>query len=249
MALREHEMRSADGFLFVYSITSRASFLQIGPLVAELLQAREQRSLARLAVVLVGNKTDLHSERQVSTDEGQLLAELMGVPFAETTAHSVPEIESVFLQVVRAIQRQRLHEEAECEPEDDGPMKSTNRIGRRQSLLVSMNKVARRFSLSGVKKDEAEQAPVSAKAHVSTPATVLTRTPVLMGTPASMKTSTQGNNHNTTSGVSEKRQRLNFQSQPTEEPQTRLSIDVGAPLDLSDIYEPMAGHRISTPQV
>lgn len=37
-------------------------------------------------VVLVGNKTDLHQERAVSTDEGKRLAESWKASFLETSA-------------------------------------------------------------------------------------------------------------------------------------------------------------------
>ena len=37
-------------------------------------------------MVLVGNKTDLHMERRVTTDEGKALAEEMKAAFLETSA-------------------------------------------------------------------------------------------------------------------------------------------------------------------
>ena len=37
-------------------------------------------------MVLVGNKTDLHMERKVTTDEGKALAEEMKAVFLETSA-------------------------------------------------------------------------------------------------------------------------------------------------------------------
>ncbi len=37
-------------------------------------------------MVLVGNKTDLHMERRVSTEEGKTLAEEMKAVFLETSA-------------------------------------------------------------------------------------------------------------------------------------------------------------------
>lgn len=42
--------------------------------------------LYSVPVVLVGNKTDLHQERNVSTDEGKRLAESWKAQFLETSA-------------------------------------------------------------------------------------------------------------------------------------------------------------------
>ncbi|KAL0204341.1 hypothetical protein M9458_002359, partial [Cirrhinus mrigala] len=42
----------------------------------------------RVPVILVGNKVDLDNEREVSSSEGQALAEEWGCPFMETSAKS-----------------------------------------------------------------------------------------------------------------------------------------------------------------
>ena len=50
-------------------------------------------------MVLVGNKTDLHMERRVTTDEGKALAEEMKAVFLETSAkeNRVNKITDFFL--------------------------------------------------------------------------------------------------------------------------------------------------------
>ncbi|CAG2068522.1 unnamed protein product, partial [Timema podura] len=46
--------------------------------------SREKRE--NVPIVLVGNKTDLHMERMISSEEGKRLAELWKAAFLETSA-------------------------------------------------------------------------------------------------------------------------------------------------------------------
>jgi len=64
-ALREQFMRTGEGFLLVYSITSRSSFEQISTFYQEILRAK---GLGSFPVIVAGNKCDLEHERQVSMD-------------------------------------------------------------------------------------------------------------------------------------------------------------------------------------
>ena len=61
-AMREQYMRGGEGFLLVYSITSRRSF-------NEMRRYRETvnrvRNYERVPIILVGNKSDLASRREV----------------------------------------------------------------------------------------------------------------------------------------------------------------------------------------
>ena len=60
--LREQYMRVGEGFLLVYSITSRNSFEQISTLHQKILETRGQNSFP---AVVVANKCHLEYERQV----------------------------------------------------------------------------------------------------------------------------------------------------------------------------------------
>ena len=55
-------MRTGEGFLLVYSITSRNSFQEISILYEQILRIRSQDSFP---VIIVGNKSDFMYERQV----------------------------------------------------------------------------------------------------------------------------------------------------------------------------------------
>ncbi|XP_074391739.1 ras-related protein Rap-2a isoform X1 [Zonotrichia albicollis] len=55
----------------------------------------------KVPVILVGNKVDLESEREVSLSEGRALAEEWGCPFMETSAKSKTMVDELFAEIVR----------------------------------------------------------------------------------------------------------------------------------------------------
>lgn len=60
-------MRTGEGFLLVYSITSRPSFEEIYTFQQQILRVKDRDYFP---IIVVGNKCDLESERQVSTEGG-----------------------------------------------------------------------------------------------------------------------------------------------------------------------------------
>lgn len=62
--MREQYMRTGEGFLLVYSITSRSSFEEIATFHQQVLRVKDKDYFP---MVMVANKCDLESERQVST--------------------------------------------------------------------------------------------------------------------------------------------------------------------------------------
>ena len=61
-AMREQYMRTGEGFLLVYSITSRNSFEEISTFHQQILRVKDQDTFP---VIVVANKCDLEYERQV----------------------------------------------------------------------------------------------------------------------------------------------------------------------------------------
>jgi len=105
-ALRDQYMKTGDGFLLVYSITSKQSFEFAGKLRLNTMRMKGENS--NFPIVLVGNKKDLESERQVQLDEGKNLAEKWGVPFLETSAKSGENAAEPYSQIVRLINKWRV---------------------------------------------------------------------------------------------------------------------------------------------
>lgn len=62
-AMREQYMRTGEGFLLVYSITSRQSFEEITTFQQQILRVKDKDYFP---MVVVGNKCDLEGEREVT---------------------------------------------------------------------------------------------------------------------------------------------------------------------------------------
>eukprot|EP01098_Paradermamoeba_levis_P017152 TRINITY_DN966_c0_g1_i4.p1 TRINITY_DN966_c0_g1~~TRINITY_DN966_c0_g1_i4.p1 ORF type:complete len:190 (-),score=64.75 TRINITY_DN966_c0_g1_i4:59-628(-) len=101
-AMRDQYMRTGQGFVCVYAITSRSSFDEITSFRSQILRVKDAE---KVPMVLVGNKADLESERQVTTTEGQDLAKSFGCPFMETSAKTRTNVEECFYECVREIRR------------------------------------------------------------------------------------------------------------------------------------------------
>jgi GTPase KRas protein len=63
-AMREQYMRTGEGFLLVYSITSRSSFEEISTFQQQILRVKDRDSYP---IIVVANKADLEHERHVSS--------------------------------------------------------------------------------------------------------------------------------------------------------------------------------------
>lgn len=69
-AMREQYMRTGEGFLLIYSITSRQSFEEIMTFQQQILRVKDKDYFP---IIVVGNKCDLDNERVVS-EQGWLLS-------------------------------------------------------------------------------------------------------------------------------------------------------------------------------
>lgn len=101
-AMREQYMRTGEGFLLVYSITSKQSFDEIRTFQQQILRVKDKDYFP---MVVVGNKCDLDGEREVTRQEGENLAKLFGCKFIETSAKSRINVDKAFYDIVREIRR------------------------------------------------------------------------------------------------------------------------------------------------
>lgn len=60
-----------------------------------------------IPIVIVGNKTDLESERQVSKEDGKALAQKFGAGFFECSVKANVNVTEVFYELVRMINNWR----------------------------------------------------------------------------------------------------------------------------------------------
>jgi len=99
-AMRDQYMRTGEIFLVVYAITSRASFDELVPFMAQIAAVKD---CDHVPMILAGNKSDLADERQVTTEEAKAFADSKGVfSFLETSALTRTNVEQLFFDAVRA---------------------------------------------------------------------------------------------------------------------------------------------------
>ncbi|KAJ8060091.1 hypothetical protein OCU04_011701 [Sclerotinia nivalis] len=121
-ALRDQWIRDGEGFVLVYSISSRSSFTRIQRFHNQIQRVKESSSSSPVypgspispispsepvPIMLVGNKCDRVTEREVSTQEGHALARELGCEFVEASAKNCVNVEKAFYDVVRQLRRQR----------------------------------------------------------------------------------------------------------------------------------------------
>jgi len=106
--LRDQWIREGQGFVLVYSIASRLSFERIDIF----RQSMNRIKRGQPVFLLVGNKSDKATEREVSYDEGSRLAERFGCDFMETSAKTSQNVENLFTHIVRTLRQKTLGTDA-----------------------------------------------------------------------------------------------------------------------------------------
>lgn len=90
--------------MLVYSITSRSTFERIERFRDQIFRVKD---VDNVPMMLVGNKCDKVTEREVTREEGLATAKRLACDFIETSAKTCVNVERSFYQVVKAIRAQR----------------------------------------------------------------------------------------------------------------------------------------------
>ena len=87
-----------QGFVVVYSLTNHQTFQDIKTMRDQIVRVK---GTDRVPILLVGNKVDLESQREVSTVEAMALAQQWSCPFVEASAKNRMNVNEVFAETVR----------------------------------------------------------------------------------------------------------------------------------------------------
>lgn len=160
-SLRDQWIRDGEGFVLVYSITSRTSFSHIKDYFKQIQRVRESSqspsgatypgtsvpitassasNSGSVPIMLVGNKNDRVTEREVSIQEGSALAKELGCEFVESSAKTCANVEKAFYDVVRQLRRQR-HQSGRSDRK--GPPPGGGHGSRENSKIRNPGKSAR----------------------------------------------------------------------------------------------------------
>eukprot|EP01118_Nematostelium_gracile_P016343 TRINITY_DN6743_c0_g1_i1.p1 TRINITY_DN6743_c0_g1~~TRINITY_DN6743_c0_g1_i1.p1 ORF type:complete len:246 (-),score=67.09 TRINITY_DN6743_c0_g1_i1:25-672(-) len=124
-ALAKPAYRGALGALLVYDIT-RASSLKA---TEKWLDNIRNFAEPNCVVVLIGNKCDLHSKREVATEEGKEFAKKHSLMFMETSALDGENIQEAWRQLVSMIHENKAKAKVKSNVDSDKP-KSPNGDGK-----------------------------------------------------------------------------------------------------------------------
>lgn len=87
----------------VYDVTDRKTFDNLRKWISD-VDRLANKQVCRL---IVGNKTDLSDKRVVRRDEGQALADSLGIPFIETSAKTASNVQEMFIKMCNEISRRQ----------------------------------------------------------------------------------------------------------------------------------------------
>ena len=89
-------LKNANGILLVYAVNSRISFDKLQEWVDEV-----NKFANNLPIIIVGNKSDLEEERQVSREEGENFAKKINCNFYEVSAKTGYNVATVFDEIAQ----------------------------------------------------------------------------------------------------------------------------------------------------
>ena len=114
-AISRQFYREADGCLLVYDITNKTTFEAIQNYF---LNEIKNNCKFEIKVILLGNKTDLEDQRQVSSDDGANFAAKNGFMFLETSCISERNVADSFETLIELTYRDVLERKPENTPEN-----------------------------------------------------------------------------------------------------------------------------------
>jgi Ras-related protein Rap-1B len=107
-------MKSGQGFLLVFSITSMSSLHELSELRDQIIRIKDDENVP---IVLVGNKSDLEEDRAVSRSRAFAISQRWGdCPYYETSARRRANVDEVF----RDLCRQMINRDMEAGRDRDG---------------------------------------------------------------------------------------------------------------------------------
>ncbi|XP_076435823.1 ras-related protein Rap-2c-like [Babylonia areolata] len=110
-SMRDLYIRNGQGFVVVFSITSLQTFQDIKTMREQIQRVKGQE---RIPLILVGNKVDLESQREVPASEGMGLAQRWSCPYLETSAKCTQNVNELFIEIVREMNSVPVREVKRC---------------------------------------------------------------------------------------------------------------------------------------
>ncbi|XP_030103952.1 ras-related protein Rab-2B isoform X1 [Mus musculus] len=136
--------RGAAGALLVYDITRRETFNHL----TSWLEDARQHSSSNMVIMLIGNKSDLESRRDVKREEGEAFAREHGLIFMETSAKTACNVEEAYINTAKEIYRKIQQGLFDVHNEANGI-----KIGPQQSITSSVGPCSPQQNVSDIGPD------------------------------------------------------------------------------------------------
>ncbi|ATZ52633.1 Bcrsr1 [Botrytis cinerea B05.10] len=134
-AMRELYMKTGQGFLLVFSITSQSSLNELSELRETIIRIKDDENVP---IVIVGNKSDLEQDRVVSRQAAFNVSQSWGnAPYYETSARRRANVDEVFIDLCRQIiRRDNNRSTPDVEDEVNSPVEKRHHRMRRLGRCV-----------------------------------------------------------------------------------------------------------------
>ena len=106
--------KGAKGAFIVYDITRKQSFESVEKWVNDVTAVADQK----ITIILIGNKSDLEDQRQITKEQGQEKANKLELAFLETSALSGENLDKAFDMMMNEVYK-KCHEEMLAEGDVD----------------------------------------------------------------------------------------------------------------------------------
>ena len=98
-SITKNYYKGAHGIMLIYDVTTRRSFDN----VRNWIDTIKEEVSDKVNIILVGNKIDNNDNRQVTTEEGQEIANEYKLPFYETSAKTGDNIDKAFNDLITRV--------------------------------------------------------------------------------------------------------------------------------------------------
>jgi Ras-related protein Rab-1A len=92
-------IRGSVGIFIVYDVTDRGRYAKVPSFIENIQQHSKQGA----QLMIIGNKSDLDTQRVVSFEEGKALADEFQAAFMETSARTAANVQAAFISMVAMI--------------------------------------------------------------------------------------------------------------------------------------------------
>ena len=106
--------KGAKGAFIVYDITRKNSFESVEKWVSDVTAVTDKK----ITIVLIGNKSDLEDQRQVTKEQGEEKSSKLEIAFLETSAFSGENLDKAFEMMINEVYK-KCHEEMLAEGDVD----------------------------------------------------------------------------------------------------------------------------------